>query len=387
MMCKQWLRNVLAPRVQNSRTSRRDRSRQQWTTRFTPRAELLEDRLAPAILIVNSSLDNAISGDHVLTLREAIRSVNQGSLVDSSASGQVTGSFGASNTIQFDSSIDGQIISLKSADSANVGPSAFQISNTLVIDGETGLTQGITIARGSTTPFRLFYVTSTGNLTLTGLTLNGGLAQGGNGGSTGGGSGAGGGAAGMGGAIFNQGALTILNSTLTGNIAQGGAGGSAPTRSGSGGGGGGGLGGPGGFGEQGTVTAGFMNLDGGAGGPPNGGPADSQATEFSYPTGAAGGDGGGGSGGSASAFFGLPSADSGLHGRIRAVVAGAEVKYTNRRPHPCCPISTGKAELGATAEPADSAGAGAALRAIRATRDSAALSPPARAALAAAPAA
>jgi hypothetical protein len=315
MTFKQWLRKVFGPRMQNSRASRRGKSRQPLRHRCVPRLELLEDRLAPATLVVNSPADNTTSGDHLLTLREAIRSVNQGSLVDSSASGQVTGSFGTSNTIQFASSIDGQTIFLQSGVATNVGPSAFQIGNTLVIDGETGLTQGITVTRGSTTPFRLFYVTSTGDLTLNGLTLSGGLALGGNGGSTGGGSGAGGGAAGMGGAIFNQGALTILDSTLTGNIAQGGAGGSAPTMSGSGGGGGGGLGGPGGFGSQGTVTAGIENLYGGGGGPPNGGPADFQASIFNNPSGAAGGFGGGGSGGSASSFpFDIPSADHGFTG-------------------------------------------------------------------------
>ena len=57
--------------------------------------------------------------------------------------------------------------------------------------------QGITITRTGTTPFRIFDVAATGNLTLKGLTLSGGTAQGFDGG---GGAQPGGGSAGLGGA-------------------------------------------------------------------------------------------------------------------------------------------------------------------------------------------
>src|SRR5262249_19108841 len=161
----------------------------------------LEDRRVLATLIVNSSADNQTIGDDQLTLREAIASVAQGQLVDGSASSQVTGDFGSDDTIQFSPIFDGQIFTLTTAGSASAGNSAFGISNALVIDGETGLNAGITIAAADGSNFRLFYVSSTGELTLKGLTLSGGTAQGGNGGS---GSGAGGGGgAGLGGAIFN----------------------------------------------------------------------------------------------------------------------------------------------------------------------------------------
>src|SRR5262249_41374194 len=138
----------------------------------------------------------------------------------------------------FSSAIDGQTITLTSSvndlsvGSTMAGPSAFFIKNeTLIIDGLTGLTRGITIARSSSAaPFRLFDVASTGNLTLPSLTLRGGKAQGFAGGNAKGG--AGGGSAGLGGAIFNQGTLTILNSTLTGNTAQGGSGGKGGARAG-----------------------------------------------------------------------------------------------------------------------------------------------------------
>src|SRR5262245_10718113 len=112
MTFKNWLRNVFGPRVQGSRAGRRDRSRQASRARFMPRLDLLEDRLAPATLVVNSSADNAAPADQLLTLREAILSVNQGSLMDSSASNQVTGSFGSNDTIRFASSLDGDVISL-----------------------------------------------------------------------------------------------------------------------------------------------------------------------------------------------------------------------------------------------------------------------------------
>src|SRR5262249_47288551 len=162
------------PWMQNSRASRRGKSRQPSRLRYVPRLDILEERLAPATLVVNSHKDNTNSGDGYLTLREAILSVNQGSLRDLSASGQVTGTLGTNDTIQFDPIFDGQSLSLNAAPaSTNAGPSAFAISNgtKLVIDGETGLTHGITIGRGSATPFRAFFVDSTADLTLKGLTL------------------------------------------------------------------------------------------------------------------------------------------------------------------------------------------------------------------------
>jgi hypothetical protein len=224
----------------------------------------LEDRWMPAMLMVTSLADSGAG-----TLRAAIQnSVGQ--------SGGGTGH----DTIQFSSAIDGGIIELSTFtnDATVDGPSAFLIGNgdTLTIDGQTGLTRGITITHSGTTPFRLFDVDTNGSLTLQDLTLSGGNVQGGAGGN--GNRGGGGGGAGLGGAIFNKGKLTLVDSTLTGNTALGGAGGSS----------------------SGASVAGA----GGAGGGPNGGSAGPKPLQFGDPAaGGAGGFGGGGGGAGAGAFI------------------------------------------------------------------------------------
>ncbi|MBU6199933.1 MAG: hypothetical protein KGP08_09790 [Xanthomonadaceae bacterium] len=131
------------------------------------------------------------------------------------------------DTIQFSTAIDGQTILLSlygndlgtsTRTSSQFGPSAFFFTGgkSLTIDGKTGLRLGITIARDTTAPFRLFDIDVGSGLTLQGLTLKNGLAQGFS-------SDFGGGALGAGGAIFNQGTVSIDSCTFTGNAAQGGA--------------------------------------------------------------------------------------------------------------------------------------------------------------------
>jgi hypothetical protein len=294
MTFHQWLRKVFAPWVPVARAPRRGKSRQPSRHRWVPRLELLEDRLVPSLYLVTSLADDGSAG----TLRYAIAA----SVADHGTGG---------DTIRFDPSIDGGTITLTnppvndlSAGSTEAGPSAFFITNhdNLTIDGLTGLTKGITIARNpGGAAFRLFDVAAGASLSLEGLTLSGGAASGFTGGigiqggSIGdGASGGGGGSAGLGGAIFNQGILTICDSTLTGNTAQGGAGGYykyggsllgngvLPTNAG--GGGGGGLGAPG----QNPPHRYY----GGNGGGPNGGTGSTYS--HSAGNGLFGGGGGGG---------------------------------------------------------------------------------------------
>src|SRR5262249_20644709 len=155
-------------------------------------------------LMVNSTADNTTDTSH-LTLREAILA-SEGSYTPTGAQlNQISGTLGSHNDIiQFDpTTMDGQTISLTAsrADNSVFGPSAFLISGneTLVIDGETGLTKGITIARGSATDFRFLQIYPGSNVTLQGLTISGFTAQGFTGGINQYGGGSGGGSAGLGG--------------------------------------------------------------------------------------------------------------------------------------------------------------------------------------------
>ena len=276
-----------SPQSQVSRTSRRGKPRQPARHRRVPRLVCLEDRLVLATLLVNSYADNTTPGDNFLTLREAILSIGQGRLTDpTTSSALVTGVFGSNDTVRFAPSMACGTIKLPISiiDATVAGPSAFRISRAMTLDGQTGLDQGITIARAvGAAPFRLFDVNAGGNLTLKDLTISGGA---------GGDGGAGGGSAGLGGSIFNRGTLTIRNSTLTGNTAKGGPGASGGPGNRDGGGGGGGLGGPGL-----EVAANPYSASDGAGGGKHNGGAGGVGRDGAF--GNDGGFGGGGGGGAA----------------------------------------------------------------------------------------
>ena len=206
---------------------------------------------------------------------------------------------GGANTITLAAST----YALIAVDNVGAGPTGLPaITSNITIVGN-----GAAILRSAAAPaFRLFYVTSTGSLTLQNTTLSGGLALGGDGGS---GRTGGGGAAGIGGSIYNEGTVNIVSSTLTNNKAQGGNGG-ATVGGIFGNGGGGGLGGNGvaGSGNSDVTStgsaggapnpgaAGTSSLDGGPGGFGGGG-GGSATTTTSSPNGGAGGFGGGGGGG------------------------------------------------------------------------------------------
>jgi hypothetical protein len=259
--------------------------------------EALEDRLVPTVY-------NVAAGD-VATL---IADINQAN------------SNGQSNTIN----LSPGTYDLKAADNYWYGPNGLPaITSNLTIQGNGAILERDP-ALGTTTPFRLLFVSGgltgglpAGNLTLENLTLEGGLAQGGN-------SGTGGGGLGAGGAVFNQGTLTLNGVTVDQNTAEGGnsntgsstgGGGIGQDAQGINGGGFGGLtslgkGGQGGLGGNGSSQSGG---GGGGGFNQNGQSAQTGAgigggySGFGGAggNGAAGGDGGGGGGGVAGGGGGL----------------------------------------------------------------------------------
>jgi hypothetical protein len=133
-------------------------------TRFRPRLEALEGRLAPATLIVNTALDEN-APDNVLSLREAIRAVNIHSTGELSTAerAQVTGTLGVNDTITFAGSLIGQTITLggfelfTSSNLSIIGPGAGNLkisgnnaSRILEIGSATVSLSGLTIANGNT---------------------------------------------------------------------------------------------------------------------------------------------------------------------------------------------------------------------------------------------
>lgn len=119
--------------------------------------------------------------------------------------------------ITFDPSVATQVLDIATIGNMDMGPSAYVISNFVIIDGDTGNVQFV---RNDGAPeMRFFRVVSNALLDLKHVTLNGGIARGETGGS---GAGGGGGGAGLGGAIFNEGILLITKATLIKNQAIGG---------------------------------------------------------------------------------------------------------------------------------------------------------------------
>src|SRR5262245_24235006 len=103
---RSWIRRLFA---RPPRTVRKEGSRAAGGARCRPAVEALEDRLAPATLTVNSTADNT-TADTSLTLREAVLLVNTngnattalGRSLTAGEKAQVKGTFGRSDTINFD---------------------------------------------------------------------------------------------------------------------------------------------------------------------------------------------------------------------------------------------------------------------------------------------
>ena len=166
------------------------------------------------------------------------------------------------DTILFAAGLADQTITLTTSDDTTFGSSAFGVTaDTLVVDG--GDAPGLTISGNGAQ--RIFYVGSGGDLTVTRLTLSGGLALGGSSAANRGGTGGGG--AGMGGAVFNEGTFVSQAATFLANEARGGLGSTSHAGGFCGASGGGGPNGgtAGGFGDPGT-SGGPGGFGGGGGG-------------------------------------------------------------------------------------------------------------------------
>lgn len=253
-----------------------------------PRLEALEHRTAPAAFAVTSTGDAGIGQGTHGDLRYCIHQADANPDPDTITfdPGLVAGRDATILLQSFDTGLD----------DGEAGPTAFIIRTPISVVGPAG-GHGITIERGSASPFRLFHIQSGGTLTLVNVTLSNGLAHG----FRGGGAlflGAGGGSAGLGGAVLNQGNLVLQSSTLSGNLAVGGDGGFSyggiPEGTG--------VGGGAGLGAGGGTVGGYYYFSPATGGGPNGGVLP----------GASGGFGGGGASGGP--YFGPPDGGAGGFG-------------------------------------------------------------------------
>jgi parallel beta-helix repeat protein len=158
-----------------------------------PLLEVLEDRLAPAILTVNTLADESIA-DNLLSLREAISTVSNATptSLGSGELAQISGTLGDNDTVTFAQDISGTI-SL-----SPWGP--FQISRNLKLTGP-GAHQ---VAISGNNASLIFEISTAVSAEISGLTIENGNGLGLR-------------TIGVGGAILNHGTLTISNSTLTGN--------------------------------------------------------------------------------------------------------------------------------------------------------------------------
>jgi predicted outer membrane repeat protein len=188
-----------------------------------PFLESLEDRFAPAVFTVNSAGDEP-PGDSFLTLRDAVRVIDNGSLSGLSAAeiGQISGTLGSNDTINFDPTTFAteQAITLTGTPEA----AELYLTKSMTIQG-TG-TNLLTISGGDSQ--RVFEVAKGRSLTISNLTIAAGNAYT-----------SGGGAISAnpstvlsvtnvnfnnnlsadGGAIYTDGTATLTNCTITGNFA------------------------------------------------------------------------------------------------------------------------------------------------------------------------
>src|SRR5262249_14390428 len=108
-----WLRDLRGNAHSQRATGNGSQTVRKAWARFRPRLEVLEDRLAPALLIVNTTNDEMMAND-VLSLREAINVVNtqsENGLSDAEKA-QIHSTLGDHDAIQFDLGVNPQTIAL-----------------------------------------------------------------------------------------------------------------------------------------------------------------------------------------------------------------------------------------------------------------------------------
>ena len=181
------------------------------------RCTQLEPREMPAVITVTSNLDNLFS-DNDITLREAIRVVNQGNTNTLSANEKtfVTGTLGTNDTIQFANVLNGATITVGSPGTLFIAkPVTLQgPSNLITLDGANTvrlLDINLPGTTNSATLNNLKFIKSNGSAVTTldtlyvdGCTFKGNVAS-------------------IGSAINNQdGKFTVANSTFVNNTTSGG---------------------------------------------------------------------------------------------------------------------------------------------------------------------
>src|SRR5262249_41429575 len=105
-----WLRNLRSLCHPHRTPGDGRRADRKARARFRPRLEVLEDRLAPAVLTVTTTHDEVTPKDGNVSLREAIAAINNGSGGgDTDIANQNPGTFGSFDTIRFAPGLNGPI--------------------------------------------------------------------------------------------------------------------------------------------------------------------------------------------------------------------------------------------------------------------------------------
>lgn len=166
--------------------------------RLRPALFLLEERVTPATITVNSALDT-VAVDGVVTLREALQSINSAKDANADVTGGKSGSYGSNDTVIFAVGLAGPI-----ALTAGAGRQ-LAISNPVAIVGPGSGQLTIQNTAPANANSRVFYLTNFFPVTISGLTVTGGNVTGRGGGLV----------------HFGTGSVTLTDMIFTANTATG----------------------------------------------------------------------------------------------------------------------------------------------------------------------